>query len=405
MFSTHRKHHYQNINNKCLIINYNLKLSIMKTKIITLIAFCAFLSLGSIQAQLIWQENFTQNVGPLIPSPLVSSDNSAINNPLNLSGWKTQSNTSGATDCFDVVSPGLIYNGYSCSGIGNALKFNPVSGQSIYKQWSKTIKNDSSVYVSFMINFPNAPATGGDFFFGLRMDSTATNTNWGSCIYASVDTTFKGQEVSLSIKKSSSGTAVPSSIYFPSNTTLFVVLNYHIGKLNGISQVAETGLYDDKMSVYINPSPTDVEPVTPTIYCADAAQKDLYRWGATTIIGGAKAVYLRSSTATPGNTPAYTIDGIRVGYTWADVMSASDGLKKTTADNFRYVIDRNKQLTINASPSNYSVYSLVSVSGQQLFKGSISSEVNKINVSTLKSGIYILNLNGKQHATAKIVIR
>ena len=377
----------------------------MKTKIITLIAFFVVLSLGKMQAQLIWQDNFSQAAGPLIASPLVSSDNSAINNPLNLSGWKTQSNTSAATNCFDVVSPGLVYNGYSCSDIGNALKFNAVSGQSIYKQWSKTIKNDSSVYVSFMINFPNALATGGDFFFGLRMDSTATNTNWGSCIYAAVDPAFPGQEVSLSIKKASSGTAVPSSTYFPANTTLFIVLNYHIGILNGVSQVAETGLYDDKMSVYVNPSSTAGEPTTPTIYCADAAQKDLYRWGATTTIGGAKAVYLRSSTATPGNTPAYTIDGIRVGYTWADVISSTDGLIQTTANNFRYVVDINRQMTINASPSNYSAYTLLSISGQQLYKGSISSEISKVNLSTLKSGIYILDLVGKQHASAKIVIR
>ncbi len=376
----------------------------MKSKIFTLIVLCAFMTLGTLKAQLIWQEDFNQAVGPLIPTPLVSSDNSPINNPLNTSGWKTQSNSSAATDCFDVVSPGLTYNGYVSSGVGNALQFLAVSGQSIYKQWNKTIKNDTSVYVSFLINMPNVAATGGDFFFGLRMDSVAANTNWGSCISAAVDPTFPNAEITVSIKKTSTGTAVPSSTYFAANTTLLMVLKYHVGILNGTSQALETGLYDDKMSLFINPPTDGIEPTTPTIYCADATQKDLYRWGSTIVIGGAKAVYLRSSTTTAGSVPAYTIDGIRVGYTWADVMPVQNGLKMTTADNFMYNFDSNKQLTVTTSTSNYNNYSVLSLSGQQLLKGTFSSQINKIDASTLKSGVYILNLQGNQHASAKILV-
>jgi len=377
----------------------------MKLKTFTLMALCALMNLGVTHAQLIWQENFNQPVGALIPSSIASSDNAPISNPLNLSGWKTQSGASGTIDCFDVVSPGLTYNGYASSGVGKALKFLAVSGQSIYKQWAKTIKNDSSVYVSFMINIPNVLATGGDFFFGLRMDSTAANTNWGSCIYASVDPTYPGQEITFSIKKSSSGTtAYPATIFYPANTTLLVVLNYHVGILNGLTQTAETGNYDDKMSLYVNPPTTGGEPTTPTIVCADATQKDLYRWGATLAFGGAKAVYLRSSTSTPGATPAYTIDGIRVGLTWADVMPIQTGFKQTTADNFTYTLDVNKQLSVNTSSAYYTGYNIVSLSGQQVLKGSLNGQSNKIDASNLHSGIYILNLNGNQQASAKIIV-
>jgi len=368
------------------------------------LALCVFMNLGITHAQLIWQENFNQPVGALIPSPIASSDNAPVNNPLNLSGWKTQSGASGTIDCFDVVSPGLTYNGYASSGVGKALKFLAVSGQSIYKQWSKTIKNDSSVYVSFLLNIPNVAATGGDFFFGLRMDSTAANTNWGSCIYAAVDPTYPGQEVTFSIKKSSTGTAFPATTYYPAGTTLLIVLNYHVGILNGLTQTAETGIYDDKMSLYVNPPTTGGEPTTPSIVCADATQKDLYRWGATVVIGGAKAVYLRSSTSTPGATPAYTIDGIRVGLTWADVMPISSGLKQTTADNFSYNLDRNKQLTVNTSTSFYQGYSIISLSGQQVLMGSLNAQTSKIDASSLNSGVYILKLNGTQQASAKILI-
>ena len=376
----------------------------MKSKIFTLLAFCAIISFGTAQAQLIWEENFNQAAGALIPTPLVSSDNSLLNNPLNTSGWKTQSNTSAATNCFDVVTPGLTYNGYASSGVGNALKYTSQAGQSLYKQWAKTIKNDSSVYISFLLNIPNEAITGGDFFFGIRLDSTAANTNWGSCIYAAVAPAFPNEEITFSIKKqgSSLSPASVSTKYFPAATTLLVVLNYHVGILNGTSQTAETGLYDDKMSLYINPPTTGGEPTTPTIYCADATQKDLYRWGATIVMGGAKAVYLRSSAT--GNAPSYTIDGIRVGLTWQDVMPVQSGLKRTTADNFMYNLDSNKQLNLSTSTVYYNNYSLVSLSGQQLLKGSISGSSNRIDASSLKSGIYILNLNGNLHASAKILV-
>ena len=122
------------------------------------------------------------------------------------------------------------------------------------------------------------------------------------------------------------------------------------------------------------------------------------------MIGGAKAVYLRSSTTTVGATPAYTIDGIRVGLTWADVMPIQTGLKQTTADNFSYYLDLKKQLTVNTSSTFYSGYNIVSLSGQQVLNGSLNGQSNKIDASGLHSGIYILNLNGNQHASAKILV-
>ena len=377
----------------------------MKLKIFTLIALCALMNVGKTHAQLFWQENFNQPVGALIPGALVSSDNSLVNNPLNLSGWYTQSNTYANVDCFDVAANGLTYNGYISSGIGNAITFNPVSGQSIFKPWKKTIKNDSTVYVSFMLNIPPTLATGGDFFFGLKMDSTATSTNWGSCIYAAVDPAYPGQEITFSIKKSSSGTAVPATTYFASSTTHLVVLKYFVGILNGLNATAETGNYDDQMSLFIDPPTMSTEPSTPTIYCADPTQKDLYRWGTTIAIGGAKSAYLRSSTTAAGSIPGYTIDGIRVGLTWADVMPLKSGLKQTTADNFRYNIDNNKQLTVNTSAAYYNNYTIVALSGQLLLKGLLTGQISKINATSLKSGIYILYLNGNQHASAKFLVK
>jgi hypothetical protein len=134
---------------------------------------------------------------------------------------------------------------------------------------------------------------------------------------------------------------------------------------------------------------------------ADAAQNDLYRYTSSGLVfGGARGLYLRTPTA--GNAPAYTLDGIRVGLTWADVMPAPNALKNATADNFSFKVDANKQITVYASSKTYNQFNVCNLSGQRVLSGTLNN--TKINAAALKSGVYILNLSGSQKASAKIVI-
>lgn len=373
----------------------------MKRKIFTSVIICAFMSMGVAQAQMLLEENFDYEAGrALILDAVASSDNFD-----GVTGWSTQNNSLAGTNCFTITDAPLTYPGYVSSGIGNAMKFNGDNGQGPFKVFPKNIRNDSTVYVSFLINFPNALVTGSDYMLGLKMEPQATSTNWGGRFFASVNPEYVGEEVTLGINKASGGTTTyvnsSSGPFFAANTTLLIVLKYKVGILNGANATEEKGNFDDEMSLFVNPPLTGIEPATPLLKHVDPAQSDIYRYTSSgNVFGGARGLYFRPSVL--GSAPAYTIDGIRVGETWADVIPAPSGLKNTTANNFSYSI-ANKQITVTASNFNYNQYTLSSLSGQKVLSGSLH-ESNRVDASTLASGVYILSLKGAQQASAKIVI-
>jgi hypothetical protein len=299
----------------------------------------------------------------------------------------------------------LTYAGYINSGIGNALKYNGEAGQGVFKLFSKNVRNDSIVYISFLVNFPAALASGGDYFLGLKMEPSAGSTNWGGRLFASVDPAYQGEEVSLGINKMSGGTTTwvnsATGPFLAANTTHLLVVKYHVGILNGNSSTEEAGRFDDVMSLYINPPLTGGEPANPTLIHQDPAQNDLYRYTASGLVfGGARGLYLRTPAA--GNAPAYTIDGIRVGQKWEEVIPASDGIAKTPVSNVAYSIN-NKVITLESS-IGYSAYELTGISGQQLLNGSLAGS-NRIDASALSAGIYILILKGDARPhSAKVII-
>jgi len=370
-----------------------------KTTISTLI-FCAFFGIFNANAQLLLEENFDYDAGrTLILNPIASSDNYD-----GVTGWSTQNNSAAATNCFDITTAALTYNGYVNSGIGNALKYNGQAGQGVFKLFSKNVRNDSTVYISFMIKFPAEAVTGGDYFLGIKMEPAATSTNWGGRIYAAVNPAYPNEEVTLGINKMSGGTTTwvnaATGPFFAANKTHLMVIKYHVGVLNGTSAATEAGKFDDVMELFVNPPTTGVEPTTATLKHVDANQNDLYRYTSTGLVfGGARGLYLRTPAA--GNAPAYTIDGIRVGLTWADVMPAPNGFKNTTSDNLNYKIDAQKQISVSTSSKLYEHYEVISLTGQLMISGIFNQT---INASSLRSGVYILNLTGESKATAKIIV-
>jgi hypothetical protein len=376
---------------------------VMKKNPFLLILLMVLLSTAAIQAQLLLEDNFDYDANrPLIMDAIANSDNFD-----GVTGWSTQSNTLSATNCFNITSAPLTYNGYPGSGIGNALKYNGDPGQGVFKLFSKNVRNDSTVYISFLVNFPAIAVSGGDYFVGIKMEPSATSTNWGGRLFASVDPTYTNEEVSLGINKMSGGTTTwvnpASGPFLPANTTHLIVMKYHVGVLNGNSAAEEAGKFDDVMSLYINPPTNGIEPAAPVLVHTNPAQNDLYRYTTSGLVfGGARGLYLRSSAT--GNAPAYTIDGIRVGLTWAEVVPAPSGLKSATANNFSYRMEQ-KNIVVTASDFNYNHFEVNNLSGQRVLSGSLSSQDGRIDASSLNPGIYILSLKGNQQASAKIVIQ
>lgn len=375
----------------------------MKNKIFTLIFMIGLAGIANLQAQLLLEENFDYDANRvLILDAIANSDNFD-----GVTGWSTQINGKSGTNCFDIIEGSLTYNGYPGSGIGNSVKYNGDDGQGVFKLFPHSIKNDSVVYISFLVNFPNEAVTGGDYFIGIKMEPSATSTNWGGRLFATVDPAFPGEEVSLGINKMSGGTTTwvnaVTGPFLAANTTHLLVVKYHVGVLNGTSAAEEAGKFDDVMSLYVNPALNGSEPVTPDLIHQDANQNDLYRYTQSGLVfGGARGLYLRASAA--GNAPAYTIDGIRVGLTWEEVLPAPNGLKNASATNFSYRMD-DKHIVVTASNFNYDRFELNSLSGQCVLSGSLVEKNGRIDASSLHPGVYILSLQGNQRASAKIIIR
>lgn len=374
----------------------------MKTKIFTLFIVVLGLSAGTLRAQMLLEENFDYDTNrPLIMDAINNSDNFD-----GVTGWSTQNNSKAGTNCFTITDAPLTYPGYAGSGIGYALKYNGDDGQGPFKAFLKNIKNDSTIYIAFMINFPNTAVSGGDYFLGIKMDASATQTNWGGRIFAAVDPTYQGEEVSIGINKMSGGTTTwvnaATGPFLPANTTHLFVVKYHVGIIAGETAAEEAGKFDDIMSLFVNPPLTGGEPETPTLQHIDPTQNDLYRRSSTgSVIGGARAIYLRPSVL--GNAPAYTIDGIRVGESWEAVTGTASAVQHVVKDIFNFSIKENT-LTVKNFPVDCTAYEITGISGQRLLEGSLAAPENSIDVSSLSTGIYLLSLKGTQLHTAKIII-
>lgn len=322
----------------------------------------------SINAQnLLLEEYFEYEAGSnLITDTITSSDNMD-----GVTGWSTSSNKNSGQTRFTIADAPLTYEGYAGSGIGNALRFTPQSktGQSVFKNWGHGVLNDSTIYIAFMIQFPKQEVNyaSPDYFMGIKMEPTATSNNFAGRLYASVEAAdeitgapFTGQEISFGINKSSDGKAEwtnpENEPYFTFDKTYLIVMKYHVGKLNGKTAAEEKGKYDDEMWLYINPT-LGAEPATANLYQKDPDGKDAYRLsGSGKEMGSLRGFYLRGGEPGKANTIApYIIDGIRVGYTWEDVVGKQTAIHNTRTGTKATKTIENGQLIIRRGNNTYSI--------------------------------------------------
>ena len=252
----------------------------------------------------------------------------------------------------------LTYPGYVGGQYGNSLSYNGDAGQSVFKLFPEGICDNKAVYVAFLLKI--APVaeeiTGGDFMLSLKMEPQADSWNWGGRLYAKVDPSYVGEEISFGIQKLSdcniqwvNGQTGP---FFPVGQTLLMVIKYHVGEIYGNNADEEVGHFDDEMYLYVNPDPS-AEPSSADITLIDANAKDIYRWGTTRIFGSARGLYLRS--ADQGSIPPYTIDGIRVGRTWEEVMGVTEAIDQLQTISTTSKSIENGQIVIYKNAKRYNV--------------------------------------------------
>jgi hypothetical protein len=213
-------------------------------------------------------------------------------------------NFSGTGNFIPVSSGSLTYSGYPSSGKGNKIDIISVgtSAEDAYRQFV-TQGVGTTVYGAFLVNVTNTTglsansSTTGDYFAGFLPSNSTTLLNARVSIRLGVGAgTYQ-----LGLRATSANTsAVFSSTDLNPGTTYLVVLSYQ--------QVS--GNTNDVINMWINPALGGSEPPA-----------DLTQTTATTTDNADVArFFVRQGTTT---TPNASLDGIRVGNSWASVTAPS----------------------------------------------------------------------------------
>lgn len=320
------------------------------------------------------------------------------------------SNSGSGTNCFNISANGLTYAGYAGSGIGKALDMLDNDGQDVFKTFSASNTNPTAgapfpgpktVYIAFLISVPAGDKTGTEFFAGIKYSNSATDANYMGRIFAKVS----GTNVQFGISKSTTPSTTWSGDY-PVAKPHLLVLKYTMGGLNGATVTEETNKYDDKVDLYINPVPGAAEP-TATLHYENSADKDAYRYGSSnSIIGGLAALYFR--TPAVGAIPASTIDGIRIGDSWARVVASGTTEVSSLGNDkqIRIFMDQSrKQLNVNLGTTGFNQYEIYSIAGSKVAGSLISQNDFSVDVNPLKSGIYVIRMKGAASSfSSKIIV-
>lgn len=180
------------------------------------------------------------------------------------------------------VTTGLSMPGYGSSGVGGAATIATTGSEDVHRPF--TNQTSGVVYFAALVNISTART--GDYFFHVSDASTGFRAR----VFA------RNSDGVLQYGLSpSTGTGTYATDAFAYNTTYLVVVKYD----------ATSG----DSSLYVLDAVTSTEPATALVSLTGTAGQAVQR------------VAIRQGT----NTPAATIDGIRVANTWADVIGGPSG--------------------------------------------------------------------------------
>lgn len=246
-----------------------------------------------IQAQVIFEENFSYPVGSLLTNQ----------------GWSEHSGN--GSNAIKVTASTISYAGYLSSGIGNEVELTK-SGQDVNKTFDE--KESGVIYVSFLTKISEA-STSGDYFF--HLGKTNIGTDFRARIFVKRNSSNK---LAFGIAQSST-TPNYSGFNYNLNTTYLVVLKFHI----------VAGNSNDYSEIIINPALNGAEPGSGWIENSDNSGTDL---------GAIGTVALRQGSNSSG--PVMRLDGIRVSSNWAGIAGTGTPpdltVNPTSLSGFNYVV-------------------------------------------------------------------
>jgi hypothetical protein len=253
-----------------------MKRMIPSLNVFILIVFSSFI-LKIADAQTLLKENFEYPGGTLLTA----------------SGWTAHSGS--GSQPVDVVVPGLSFTGYPLSNIGGAAQLDN-TGEDVSRNFP--VQTSGAVYVACMVKVNTAASL---YFMHLGGDPIGTTFRGKVFVDGTGDPFNFGVSVG-----SNTATTVPGGS-FQIGKTYLMVLKHEIVE----------GEKNDKVSLYIFSSDVPAtEPATPTIGpLTDAGQTEINPGN----------IALRQAVATQN----IVVDGIRIGKTWADAVTAPAGSDTT----------------------------------------------------------------------------
>lgn len=218
----------------------------------------------------------------------------------NTSGGVWITNT--GTGSFLQVSAGsLSYTGYPSSGVGNKLDFisTTASAEDTFRNFPT--QTSGTTYGAFMVNVTNTTglalntSTTGDYFAGfISSTSTTAFVNRVTIRAGSVPNTY---QLGLRATGNAGNVQTFSTTDLPVGTTALVVISYQI----------VAGATNDVCNMWVNPVITSPEPAPTLTQTSAADNADVGRF------------FFRQGNA---GTPNASVDGVRVGNSWADIIAA-----------------------------------------------------------------------------------
>ena len=331
----------------------------MRRILLLIVAFLSLVIAEKASGQVLMDENFNYTAGDSIGAH----------------GWVWNT---GTTNTILVATPGLTYAGYPLSGIGNSCRIKN-NGNDAYKQTDSTLTG--SVYVSFMVNFDSVQANGGDYFFALLPNSSASN--YTARLYAK--DTLGGVYIGIAKGTIATNPLSWSTTTYAKNTTYLIVVKYTF--LTGTTS-------DDEIRMYIFASGIPgTEPGSPTVGPVT---------GASTDAPNISRVALRQGSNTLAAT--LNIDGIRVARSWGNLV----GITPITEVAENFSLSQNSPNPFNPSTKiNFSipersfvtlkVYDMLGKEVMELANNNFSAGTYAVdmNANGLSTGIYLYSIEAR----------
>ncbi|MEZ4855050.1 MAG: T9SS type A sorting domain-containing protein [Gelidibacter sp.] len=302
------------------------------------------------------------NCNPTTPLPIYENFNygSSAGDLTAVSGGNWV-NHSGSTP-IGYATTSLSMPGYASSGLGGSATITGSNSEDANRPF--TPQTTGTIYMSALVNI--SAVGSGNYFLHLLKDD-------GSNFRARVGAKDDGSGNILFGIGTTASTLVYGTTPFNLNTTYLLVASFNI----------DSGL----TNLYVLTSPVATEPSTP-----EATETG----GGGTVIS---AVALRQSS----NIPTAVIDGINVATNWAAVTLSTGNF---SINNFKVYPNPTSTGFVNISSSNSENISVAvfDILGKQVINKTISN--NRLNVSALNSGIYIMKISqNNATVTKKLVIK